>query len=302
MHRFYGGTGLGLTIVKKIVELQNGTIQAASQEGQGTTITFDLSLSEGVAPSLAPDEPSEQPAFRHIRRVLVGEDDLMSQKVIQQLLARWGLDATVVDNGTQVLQHLQQQAYDLLIVDYQMPGLTGQEVVDALPPEQQLPIVMLSGDIPQAEQSAQGKASVVLLKKPVEPAVLLQHIVALDQTPSPTRVNLNYLREITGNDPVLMIDLINTFIQQVPREITKMKKALREEDWAALYLSVHKSKPNFDYIGVQSVQGMLSQLERDVEQRNNQSTYQQRIQELAAFAERTIPALELAKKDLWNRH
>ena len=300
VHRFYGGTGLGLSIAKKIIELQGGTIQAVSEEGKGTTITFSLSWTEGEAPPPASDLPATTPTFRQIRHVLVGEDDLMSQKVLEQLLARWGLKATVADDGIQVLQKLQQHSYDLLIVDHQMPGLSGKEVIQSLPEGNPLPIIMLSGDIPQTEQ-LHTTSTIVFLKKPVTPALLLQEIMMLDQTSSPTKVSLNYLREITGNDPALMVDLIDTFIQQVPREITKMKKALREKDWPALYLAVHKSKPNFNYVGVRSIQGMLDQFEHEVEQRTNQSAYQQRIKELEAFTKQIVPALEAEKKNLWNK-
>ena len=298
VHRFYGGTGLGLTIVNKIVELQGGTIEAASREGQGTTITVSLSWSEAEAPPSTTARLPRHPAFRQIQRVLVGEDDLMSQKVLQQLLARWELDATVVSNGAQVLHEVQQRSYDLLIVDDQMPELTGQEVIEALSVEQRLPIIMLSGYVPPVGPS---RLSVIFLKKPVEPMVLLQSIVTLDQSPLPTRVNLDYLREITGNDPALMVDLIDTFIQQVPREIAKMKTALRQKDWPALYLAIHKSRPNFKYVGVQAVQGLLDQLEQDVERRVHQSTYAQRIKELETFTQRTIPVLNNEKNSLWKQ-
>ena len=301
VHRFYGGTGLGLSIAKKMIELQGGDIQVSSQEGVGTTITFTMFWTKGDATPRRAAPLPEHSALQRIQRVLVGEDDLMSQKVLRQLLTRWGLHTTIVNNGNEVLEQMKQQEYDLLIIDYQMPGRNGKEVIRALPKEHTLPIIMLSGDIPLAEQPPVLGTSVVFLKKPVEPSTLLQEIVALDQQLRPAAVNLEYLRDITDNNPSLMIDLLDTFIQQVPREITKMKTALRKKDWPALYLAVHKSKPNFNYVGVQAIQGMLNQFERDVEQQTNQHTYDKHIQQLEAFTLRTIPALESEKKSLQNR-
>ena len=266
----------------------------------GTTVTFTVHWIPGEAPARPVTPSYKPPSWLRIQHVLVGEDDLMSQKVLQQLLTRWGLRTTVVTNGHQVLKQLKQHTYDLLIVDYQMPGLNGKEVIEALPEEHTLPVIMLSGDISQPELSPSLGASTVFLKKPVDPSVLLQKLVKIDQRPTPANVDLTYLRNITDNNPTLMVDLIDTFIRQVPREIAKMKTALQKKDWSALYLAVHKSKPNFNYVGVQSIQGMLNQFERDVEQQINQSTYSDHIQQLETFTLRTIPALEAEKRQLYN--
>ncbi len=300
VHRFYGGTGLGLSIVKKIIELQSGTLRATSEKERGTVIEFILALPKAATPRAVTTAPSaaELPPFQYIRRVLVGEDDLMSQKVLRQLLSRWKLEPTVVANGEQVVQEIAQHSYDLLIIDYQMPKLNGEEVVKALPKDDTIPIIMLSGETLHTKQLSFGGRPIVFLKKPVDPAVLGEKMATLDRPKSKTTINLDYLRRITGNDPELMVDLINTFIQQVPQEIEKMKTALREKDWAALHLAVHKSKPNFNYVGVQSIQGSLDRFEQDVQQQINKSSFQKQIRNLEEFTKRTIPALEVAKEKL----
>jgi CheY-like chemotaxis protein len=298
VYRFYGGTGLGLGIVRKIIELQHGTIRVTSQEGEGTTIAFRLTWPVSHHPPPT-DLLTPVPAgFQRIQRVLVGEDDPISQQVLQQLLVRWGLQVTVVERGQRVVAALQQHVYDLLIIDYHMPGLNGKEVIRAIPPARRPPTIMLSGDA-QAQALEQNKA-VIFLKKPVDPIRLQQEIANLDAPPALVDVDLNldYLREITGHDPVLMVDLIDTFIRQVPREIAKMKTALKRKDWTALYLAVHKAKPNFKYVGVRSVQGILDQFEQDVEQRVNQTSYQEYLHRLEAFTKQTLPALEMAKRKI----
>lgn len=301
VHRLYGGTGLGLGIVQKIIELQQGTIRIESQPGQGTTVTCSLTLAESTsAPATLSSSPaSAPPTFRRIRRVLVGEDDLMSQRVLEQLLLRWGLEPTVVADGVRVVREVQQRSYDLLIIDYHMPGLDGAAVIRALPKTLSLPVIMLSGTSAPAE-SLSAIHPAVFLKKPVDPDVLREQMARLDQLERPLTVSLDYLREITNHDPILMADLIDTFIRQVPREIAKMKVAWQRQDWSALYLTVHKSKPNFNYVGVASVQGMLDRFERDVQAQTNQSSYSERIRRLEEFVARTIPALEAEKKSLRN--
>ena len=286
---------MGLSIVKKIVELQGGTVAIDSQEGQGTTMIVDLDLPE--APAEGSDTPPKPPIFERIRRVLVGEDDPMSRQVLHQLLHRGGLEPVVVATGHEVLQEAQKQLYDLLIVDYHMPGLNGNEVISRLPKDYPAAIIMLSGEDPPPPLPS-SLQPLVFLKKPVDPTALLQEIRTLDRRPS--EIDLSYLREITDGNPQLMIDLIDTFIYQVPQEIKRMKTAVKQEDWSALYLAVHKSKPNFSYVGVHSIQESLNRFEAEVQQQTNQEAYPQYIRELGEFTRRIIPELEAQKQNVWR--
>ena len=294
IHRVYGGTGLGLSIVKKIIDLQKGTIDVDSQSEKGTTVTFCLKLPEAKAQSAPTAEP---PTLRHVQRVLVGEDDEMSRKVLEQLLQRWGISAVIVSDGQQLLQEAHAHDYDLLITDYRMPKADGAAVMAALPSHYDNAVIILSGESLSSEQIGSAR----YLRKPVRPEQLRQTVLQVDQSlSSAVEIDLTYLHTITNGDVQLISDLIDTFIRQVPKEIGRMKSALRDQDWPALYLAVHKSKPNFNYVGVRAMQGLLDRFEQDVQAQAHLETYPEHIKQLEKFVKRIIPVLERKKKHLWK--
>ncbi len=125
--RKYGGTGLGLTISKRLVELMGGEIGVDSLPGKGSTFWFNVTLGKGSVAALAMPEVHLDLTALAGARILLAEDVLVNQLLATELLKMKGALATVANNGQEALQFMLQQPFDCVLMDIQMPVMDGLE-------------------------------------------------------------------------------------------------------------------------------------------------------------------------------
>jgi CheY-like chemotaxis protein len=127
--RRFGGTGLGLTISRQLVEMMNGEIGLESMAGQGSTFWFTLEMDSREEPL---EEPSESESVRG-RRILVVDDNEANRLALTELVSFWGADVGACWNGEEALEELARACesgnpYEVVLLDNKMPGLKGTEV------------------------------------------------------------------------------------------------------------------------------------------------------------------------------
>jgi len=150
-----GGSGLGMTISKQLVELMGGKIALTSQLGQGTQVSFTLELK--VIPNGAEFYIKEKPQYksqviptRQSINCLIAEDDEVNAMVLKHYLEELKHNVNHAKDGQEAINFLKQQNYDLVLMDMHMPYLTGREVTQAWrqiePDNQHIPIIGLTAD------------------------------------------------------------------------------------------------------------------------------------------------------------
>lgn len=130
--RLYGGTGLGLTITKNFIELQGGEIGVKSRYGIGSTFYFYLPF-EPVQKMSETPVPEKKEVFEPLNlKVLVADDMKINQMVVGQILQKWGVVVDLASNGMEALALLEKHQYDLVLMDMQMPGMSGCDVTEVI--------------------------------------------------------------------------------------------------------------------------------------------------------------------------
>lgn len=124
----YHGTGIGLSIARRLVDLHGGKLTFESQEGRGTTFNFELTLERMPAQMKAVAINSDDSARRiDCLSILIAEDNLINVMVLQKTLERWGIKADVAENGELAVQAIQSNKYDVVFMDINMPVMDGFE-------------------------------------------------------------------------------------------------------------------------------------------------------------------------------
>ncbi len=179
--RRYGGTGLGLTICRRLVQLMGGEIDVSSQQGEGSDFTFTIKVFNDIADSrpIRQDKRNRvRSGYLRGRRILVAEDNPINQQLASEFLRRIDAQVEIAANGREAVARITENTYDAVLMDIHMPELDGLEATRIVREQGiDIPIIAVSADaLAERRGTALDAGCNGYVTKPIDFDTLLQEL------------------------------------------------------------------------------------------------------------------------------
>jgi PAS domain S-box-containing protein len=308
--RKFGGTGLGLTISKRIVESQGGQIGIESEPGAGSLFFFELTFALPSAAQLeAPvaNATVQPPRVAKSLRVLLAEDNRLNQRLATIVLENLGHSVLLANNGLEAVAMVQSERPDIVLMDVQMPEMDGLEATRAIraladADLRAIPIVALTAHALRTEIDRCLEAGMnAFLAKPFQAEQLAEKIAEFGQGQAffersgnlpELALDLSAVDAMVGNDQIFRQKLIEIFLTEMPKAIVQMQQALQYGDAAALAKVAHSAKPSLLLFKVPHAAQLLHEIESALNAKQHLETVVPHVEDLIKSAEATVEALE----------
>jgi signal transduction histidine kinase/FixJ family two-component response regulator/HPt (histidine-containing phosphotransfer) domain-containing protein len=316
--RKYGGTGLGLTISRQLVELHGGEIMIESEEGAGTTFSFALSFAEGSAERLQQlmnAHANIDGSILNGLRILIADDNEYNRIVADDTLhSKADVSTLTASNGHEAIELLKAHDFDVILMDVQMPEMNGFEATKFIrenmsSPKKDIPIIALTASvlrtdldkcrqvgmnsyIPKpfhASQLIRGIAEVLDIK-----IRTIEHPVDKKEAESSGYgkvTDMSYLNDFCETDEEKMQKYIMMFLASAPVLVGKINKALAVNDFIEIADQLHGFKTKFIMMGMKSTGSQSFILEQQCRNDTKSDTFHADIKGLLGEVERAINEL-----------
>lgn len=286
--RKYGGTGLGLTISKALVESQNGKIWIESKLGEGSKFYFELSypiVNDDISTSKL--EEVDVKKLNNIK-VLLAEDNPINQFLAVEILGQFGVKVEVANNGKEAIELLNKQQFDLILMDIQMPEMGGIEATKLIrqandPSKANIPIIALTANALKGDSDLYLEAGMNdYLSKPFDEIQLYQKVVNQlnidisqleQQKPNvpihTTQYKIEDLELIARGNKEFAKKLMKIYLDTVPEMTNNLNISSMNQNYHDLAFHAHKLKSTINGLNIRFLSDDIAQLEHYASIQNN---------------------------------
>ncbi|WP_456407638.1 ATP-binding protein [Thiolapillus sp.] len=278
--RSFGGAGLGLSIVRELLQLMHSEIELESEPGKGSRFSFILRLrpQQRFAHPLIPEQLADTAMAENERlqglRVLLAEDSQVNREVTLAMLANLGVEVDAVDNGRAAVEAVSGTCYHLLLIDCQMPGMDGYTAAEMIRKreqknkQQRLPIVATTGDVTQGVQERCKVSGMdAYITKPFDTEKLRRKILqwadperCQQSKPAPV-LNPAALAKLRENDKGLLHKAVTLYLWDAPEQLRATSEAVAAGHLQESARVLRSLKSASAFLGAEKLADLCAQME-----------------------------------------
>jgi CheY-like chemotaxis protein len=321
--RIYGGTGLGLTITKKLIELQGGSISVKSEVSKGSEFSFSIQYKKGKKENaLVKEKRVKQLTSDFLKeiKILLVEDNDLNQLLTTKIFDKWGKTIDIADNGKIAIEKIEKTHYDIILMDIQMPEMDGYDMTRYvranMGDKSNIPIIALTAHATLGEeQKCLEMGMNDYLSKPFDPNKLLeklyQNITKMHITESSSTlekgietdnlINLEYLTDFAEGDMTFVKEMMALFLKNTPVTLASILESNKSNDAKKLKAEVHKLKSSLGLFGIVKASESVTIIENEIETIGSTVVWKSEVENLNRICEAAIVELQSIVSDTKNK-
>ena len=315
--RKYGGTGLGLTITRRLVELQGGQITAESIVSKGSEFTFSLKYKKAnqiIESPVALNIKNISPDFLKDINILLVEDNELNQLLAVKVFEKWDKKIDIANNGVEAIEKISTNFYDIILMDIQMPGMDGIELTryirSSMGEKSNIPIIALTAHATKGEERRCFENGVNdYLSKPYNFEELLNKLYhnlknnTVDsvlfmesqqkEIASEKLIDFKYLKDFSDGDDTFVKNMISLFLNNTPETMQIILESNKNDDIKILKDEIHKLKSSLSILGMIKASNCVEVIEMEIEKNPLGQKRKDEVNNLNEICQLAIKELEL---------
>jgi PAS domain S-box-containing protein len=289
--RKFGGSGLGMSICKELIEMMGGEINVVSEKGKGTCVTFKVVLEKGNNNDLPVKEEIQidNTIFKS-KTILITDDNEMNRVVAQTVLENYSANILHAVNGKDAVEMLQKHKIDIVLMDIQMPEMNGYEATQFIRNNLKLslPVIALTANALKGENQkclnagmndyiskpfkeedlirTLGKwlkTEVNMQSKPVVKAAPVEGEIETNVNTGPAKLyDVKSLEQISNGNTGFINKMVVLFCEQTPEIVQQMMQAYNKKELEVMGALAHKMKPSIDNLNIDGLKDVIRAVEK----------------------------------------